>query len=1342
MLHDGMLEELVKNDKINPEKFTDKSWELNKLTKNEELVTPEQRDAIQSGAIEPISNESIESLESQEESAGEVEEVEKVIADTDAIIGGSIKEPGAEQPGAEQPGEAGAKPPVEPPKAEPTQREAAEEFIGITKSDIEAAKEKHDILTATRLFRGSDSEQFWNQVKDKIESGEIKPEEVMDRFLEDGKFDETYPIIGEYQYVVLDNMKADINDQLIELAGENTPESKVKSTGLEIQRAIIQENIDKTLIFLDTVTSKLGKGLGAVATRVDKSLEFVEMKRNQEATQGKPLTPAQEKLFKEISDENDRLKARIKGLEKERKATEQAERKQTEEKKVEQFKDDVKKANQKRKYALPTEEEARHKELAKKFRQFRDVTQIATLLADKEFREYAKLTAKKFVGDFKMFSKEMIDTLGQKIRPHIGDIWADIKGDDYIAKRTEEEVAGDFNSMVEKTIEDSEGLLHEGLFYHLQKLARNRVEAGMTDINEITDSIYDALSDGIPDLDRQELKDAITEYGKFKKLSQDEVTRALAEAKNIGRLQSKYEATERGELPLRNGMERAKKSQEARDLERQILKNINEKDLRQPLTTEQVQAQYKSAEDANHTRLQNAIDDIESELSTGVRKEKGTTRKFTDDETQRLQGQLADLKKIRDERFKTDIAEDRVKAKVKAIEKTVDDLNSQIAKLTSGETPEGPITIKTKEGKRVFGFGKEKPTAVEDARVTDLNNRKTALQAELSDLMPETIKNKALIEREMKRLEGRKAFFEDKLERGKTDASVFAPKPLPERVRLDKEGAALQRDIAILKDKVDAEREKAQWANRGNTEKAIEKAAQIQQFMIFADIFSMGKLVIAAAYRPLTMAPGELINYAASNIPGVKKIWEKQPGKYTPTFKMAKGAIGTYYSTLFAAKTRKSAWSEFKETSEWELTRERPGFKKPKNFLEYPRRTHGFLKAFPKEAKFASSYEKAMQNYANMIDPQTGTYYDITDPRTLDLVKEAAKIEAKADIFMSENETSGITNNLANELIKGKTAWANALGLYLSQSMPVRRVPLNFYREVIQQVPLVGLVDAAVLIGRSGTGEKGAPKRGVSNLTPEQASKVTSALVSQAVGITLLAVGSALYSQFGDDLLDELEEKEYWLHNPAFPLIISGMKAQKKMDTNYNKKNTKVSLSDGEYVLKDKDGKKLTSEPKTAMYETMTEADAKERAQRRMINRYKGDREGMFETFGDIVSEMALEQSKGLPPIRTVTDMAKIINQENAFSDKAKKMATRLLIPGASRNIVKLMDEEEKRDPKTFKELMMASTPGMYKQVPVKENWTIDSYRRFSDEDLSQEEIDAKNKKAKLKNKRIAKGQE
>ena len=156
-----------------------------------------------------------------------------------------------------------------------------------------------------------------------------------------------------------------------------------------------------------------------------------------------------------------------------------------------------------------------------------------------------------------------------------------------------------FESLAEQVGLESEGELHEGLLSNLDKMFKIKVEERADEIKdimdkdgdlspiytEITKNIHDALIENIPDLNITELRDLISGYGKFRELSKDDVVRAIAEIKNQQRLDAKVEATERGDLPLRNGLERAKQAQKTREKNAQILKNIKDKGI-EPILTE------------------------------------------------------------------------------------------------------------------------------------------------------------------------------------------------------------------------------------------------------------------------------------------------------------------------------------------------------------------------------------------------------------------------------------------------------------------------------------------------------------------------------------------------------------------------------------------------------------------------------------------------------------------------------------------------------------------------------------------------------------------------------------
>lgn len=79
--------------------------------------------------------------------------------------------------------------------------------------------------------------------------------------------------------------------------------------------------------------------------------------------------------------------------------------------------------------SLTDAEQAEKLELRKKFlNRLNDITNIPTLLADKEFRRYAGLVFKEAAGDFKAFSKELIEYVGEKIKEHLPGLFKDLGG--------------------------------------------------------------------------------------------------------------------------------------------------------------------------------------------------------------------------------------------------------------------------------------------------------------------------------------------------------------------------------------------------------------------------------------------------------------------------------------------------------------------------------------------------------------------------------------------------------------------------------------------------------------------------------------------------------------------------------------------------------------------------------------------------------------------------------------------------------------------------------------------------------------------------------------------------
>lgn len=109
--------------------------------------------------------------------------------------------------------------------------------------------------------------------------------------------------------------------------------------------------------------------------------------------------------------------------------------------------------------SLSDEKLQRKLELRKKFSGYlNDITNIPTLLANKEFREYAGLVFEEAAGDFKQFSKELIDYVGEKLRPHLPALFKELGGDAKEASDIEQKAAYGTKNAITEDLQQGLGL--------------------------------------------------------------------------------------------------------------------------------------------------------------------------------------------------------------------------------------------------------------------------------------------------------------------------------------------------------------------------------------------------------------------------------------------------------------------------------------------------------------------------------------------------------------------------------------------------------------------------------------------------------------------------------------------------------------------------------------------------------------------------------------------------------------------------------------------------------------------------------------------------------------------
>ena len=236
----------------------------------------------------------------------------------------------------------------------------------------------------------------------------------------------------------------------------------------------------------------------------------------------------------------------------------------------------------------------------------------------------------------------------------------------------------------------------------LTDMAKLRISDGITGAKAIVDDIYDELQ-GNYAIEKRDIQDALSGYGKTMEMSQDEINVTLREVKRQLKLFSALEDAEGGKSPEKSGLKRDPQSDEVRRLReevRQAMKasGIDNKSAVDPET------QWKTSLDAVKTRLKNDIADLDRQIATKKRDPvKKTGIKYD--------AEALKLKEIRDAKKEAldliDIkpgvsAQRRVEITLNSLERSIEEYKRQIAtgdfkRKAPIESPETPAIKKLRD---------------------------------------------------------------------------------------------------------------------------------------------------------------------------------------------------------------------------------------------------------------------------------------------------------------------------------------------------------------------------------------------------------------------------------------------------------------------------------------------------------------------------------------------------------------------------------------------------------------------------------------------------------------------
>lgn len=455
---------------------------------------------------------------------------------------------------------------------------------------------------------------------------------------------------------------------------------------------------------------------------------------------------------------------------------------------IKNIKDDIDKANKKdskSKSVLTPKEQTRKTELRVKFfGTLNDITRMATLLGDPEFREYLGLAFKQAKGDFNNFSKQILKEVGKGARKHLPILFKEAGG----------------KSDVSITQLSTVKIGKKGNIVIPVQLFRDYVEQGETDIDVIAGLIKEDIADEFPNADIRDIRDAITGYGKRINPSKDEVQAEMSRLKIVGKLISAYEDALQKIRPLKSGLQRAKPTQQMRDMRKEINRLIKEIGLSEA----DLEKEWASALDRVKSQLTNQIEDLDKQIANGEKRKIERNPLKLDDEAKNLKTIRDAKKKILDELAgKPELTEEEL---ILRAEKSLEDSIGKLQK----EIANGDVEFKIR------------PLAKQSKKLNELRAQRKALIEIKDDMRAEA----GLVEAQrMKTTKNRVKNQISELKR-KIDAKEYAKKAVIP-LREDTELLNLRAEKILQQEVFDAQRYQDELKNRSAGKKFLDSLLEV-----------------------------------------------------------------------------------------------------------------------------------------------------------------------------------------------------------------------------------------------------------------------------------------------------------------------------------------------------------------------------------------------------------------------------------------------------------------------------------------------------------------------------------
>lgn len=407
------------------------------------------------------------------------------------------------------------------------------------------------------------------------------------------------------------------------------------------------------------------------------------------------------------------------------------------------------------------------------------------------------------------------------------------------------------------------------------------------------------------------------------------------------------------------------------------------------------------------------------------------------------------------------------------------------------------------------GVERRTPTEAERKLIKEVNDAKAKFQVPVSD--PET-QLKSALDTLKTTLRNRITDYEDRIARGD-----YAARPR-RQIQLDSEATRLKAENERVKKKFQEGLQADRMKNRVPWEKTMDWSTKFRRFTALSSPMVIPKLLGAALWRGVFTPLEDIAGSVLSKIPGVRGISERAPtegagGQLKDTMR----GYGQAFTRgmIDAAQVARTGRSDIdvlygkageSYTGENELA---------SLLLNIPGRSHGVIKAPVKRGGYAKAESRLVRWHAQTAQKLGEWYAKQGFPVDQEAMRYRIALDAykygNRQIFLQPNRVADAFNAaLAHLESKGESGHPSPGGKALATVarfiFPVTKVPTNIAGETLQYTAggLTGPVRAANAI-----------RKGLDNLTPNQADLIMREMKKGSIGLAALALGYIGYKEIG-----------------------------------------------------------------------------------------------------------------------------------------------------------------------------------------------------------------------------------